>query len=59
LSADLSQLHTFACNFHPETGTEDENVATSGATEDSMDPAILGLWMGSVELHMLIIMWVF
>jgi len=57
LSADLSQSRTFTRNFHPETSTEDENVAIYGVAEDSMNSAIVGLWIGSVELYMLNIMW--
>lgn len=57
MNVDLSPSHTFARNFHPETKTEGENVATAGVAEDSMDPAIPGLWMGSVELYMLNIVW--
>ena len=40
MSADLRPSHILACNFHPETDTDDENVTPSGVAEDSMDPVI-------------------
>ncbi len=33
MSADLIPSNAFACNFHPETKTEGENVATFGVAE--------------------------
>ena len=44
MSVDLRPSYIFTCNFHPETGTGDENAAISSVAEDSMGPAILGLW---------------